>query len=695
MSPAQFGSWVRIAFWRRIVLLLLITVPTFFASGYMAYVLPHRGTTRIELAIVIFFTLLFGWISIGFWTTLVGFLMLVRRFHRFSIPAEPVTSAPKMGVPPRTAILMPICNEDTSRILAGLKTIYKSVELTGRMEQFSFFILSDTNDPDVWVEEELGWAHLCRSLNAFGRIFYRRRRVNIKRKSGNIADFCRRWGRDFKYMIVLDADSIMSGATMVRMVEIMEQHLSVGILQTVPKGQGRMSLIARVQQFSNNVYGPLFAAGLHFWQLGDAHYWGHNAIIRVEPFMKNCLLSRLSGKPPLGGDILSHDFVEAALMRRGGWAVWLAYDLEGSYEEMPPTLLDELKRDRRWCQGNLQHLRLLFTKGLCPVHRALFLNGVMSYMSALLWCIFLCLSTAEAIYEVLRKPVYFTKTKSLFPNWPVWHPEWSIALLFATALILFMPKLLSIMLILCHRGKARLFGGPLKLILSVVVESILATFLAPVRMLSHSRFVLLTLLGRQIGWSSQPRDDRGTTWREAIRYHGGSTLLAIVWGIVVFIVNRTFFWWLTPIIVALACSIPLSVLTSRASLGRALLKLGLLRIPEEATPPQELRWLQSNIKEQRGNGSTPLPGVRGFARAVIDPFVNNLHIVLLRKDRKISPRIAKRRQKLRDKALILGPHNLTPSQKIELLYDPACMAALHRAVWELPSRTLAAEWGLT
>ena len=250
--------------------------------------------------------------------------------------------------------------------------------------------------------------------------------------------------KSYTYMIVLDADSIMSGATIVRMVEIMEQHPDVGILQTAPKGIGRETLIARMQQFANNVYGPIFTVGLSFWQLGDAHFWGHNAILRVEPFMKHCALPSLPGKPPLGGDIMSHDFVEAALMRRGGWAVWLAFDLEGSYEEMPPTLLDELKRDRRWCQGNMQHLRLLFTKGLCPVHRALFLNGAFSYISALLWFFFLTLCTGAAMYQALHKPDYFPPERSLFPNWPVWHPEWSIGLLAFTAVILFLPKGLAI-----------------------------------------------------------------------------------------------------------------------------------------------------------------------------------------------------------------------------------------------------------
>ena len=190
-------------------------------------------------------------------------------------------------------------------------------------------------------------------------------------------------------MVVLDADSVMSGECLTRLVRLMEANPDAGIIQTAPRAAGRDTLFARVQQFASRVYGPLFTAGLHFWQLGESHYWGHNAIIRVEPFMRHCALGRLPGRGRFGGEILSHDFVEAALMRRAGWAVWLAYDLAGSYEEMPPNLLDELKRDRRWCQGNLINLRLFFAEGLHPAHRAVFLTGVMAYMSAPLWFLFL------------------------------------------------------------------------------------------------------------------------------------------------------------------------------------------------------------------------------------------------------------------------------------------------------------------
>jgi membrane glycosyltransferase len=517
--------------------------------------------------------------------------------------------------------------------------------------------------------------------------------VNLKRKSGNIADFCRRWGKNYRYMIVFDADSLMAGKTLVRMVQAMERHPKVGILQTAPLAVNRETLIARTQQFANHVYSSMFAAGLHFIQLGDSHFWGHNAIIRVEPFMQHCGLPELPGKPPRGGFIMSHDFVEAAFMRRGGWEVWLAYDLGGSYEEVPPTLLEELKRDRRWCQGNLQHIRVAFAKGLLSAHRALFLHGAMSYGSSLLWFLFIALSTAAAFNEAFRMPVYFPEGRTLFPDWPVWHPQWALTLLGTTAIILFMPKLFSIFLILLKKDQVRQYGGSLKLLASLVLEVLLSALFAPVRMLFHSKFVFITLLGRQVGWGPQQRSDLGTGWREAIRFHGFGTLLALLWAAALFFINRSFFWWNSPIFIPLILSIPLSVWSSRASVGRTFRMLGLLLIPEETEKPEELKSLEASLASKQSTfGSFPEAG--GFVRAIINPVVNAIHLALLRgKERKVTQAIASGRAGLLEKALSQGPTVLSPKEKRSILYDPVLLKELHRQVWETPDDKIVKLWG--
>jgi membrane glycosyltransferase len=692
--PSLDKPWESAARMRRLLLLALIIATSVIASGHMADILPHRGSTRLEFAIVVVFATLFAWISIGFWEAMAGLFTLARRVDRFSITLGVEENQPLEGTGARTAILIPVANEEPERVFAGVKATYQSLEETGQIRHFDFFILSDSSDPDRWVEEEMAWAETCRSLGGFNRIFYRRRRVNLKRKSGNIADFCRRWGKNYRYMIVFDADSVMAGKTLVRMVLAMERHPKVGILQTAPLAVNRETLIARTQQFANHLYSSMFAAGLHFIQLGDSHFWGHNAIIRIEPFMQHCGLPELPGKPPRGGFIMSHDFVEAAFIRRGGWEVWLAYDLGGSYEEVPPTLLEELKRDRRWCQGNLQHIRVAFAKGLLSAHRALFLHGAMSYGSSLLWFVFITLSTVAAIAEAFRTPVYFPQGRSLFPDWPVWHPQWALTLLGTTAIILFMPKLFSIFLILLKKGQVRQYGGILRLFASLGLEVFLSALFAPVRMLFHSKFVFITLLGRQVGWGPQQRSDLGTGWLEAVRFHGSGTLLAVIWAAALFFINRSFFWWNSPIFIPLLLSIPLSVWSSRASVGRAFRTLGLLVIPEELKQPQELQSIEESLaSEQRTFSSSPYAG--GFVKAIVNPVVNAVHLGLLRnKQRNLSQDVASSRAGLLEKALSLGPISLSPREKKTILYDPLLVQELHRRVWETSDDRIAKSWGI-
>ena len=268
-----------------------------------------------------------------------------------------------------------------------------SIEATGHLESFDFFILSDTRDLDLWVLEETAWTNLCRRLDGFGRIYYRRRKTNENRKAGNIGDFVRTWGGGYEAMLVLDADSLMDGADIVKMARVMEAYPRLGILQTPPKLIRGSSVFTRLQQFAMRLYGPLFIRGLNYWQLGGGSYWGHNALIRLKPFSEFCELPALPGREPFGGRILSHDFVEAALMVAEGWEVWLAWDIEGTYEEAPPTLVDHLIRDRRWCQGNLQHLWLIFARKLPFSVRMHLFMGIMAYLGSPLWFLFLLFGT--------------------------------------------------------------------------------------------------------------------------------------------------------------------------------------------------------------------------------------------------------------------------------------------------------------
>ena len=682
--------WVRAAGRRHLALAALVLVPSAVASSYMASVLPQQGRTALELAIALVFGALFGWVSIGFWTAIAGCWVRIRG-DRFDITCEAEGVGP-LAPEARTAILMPICEEPVERVFAGLRALHRSLERAGALQHFDFFVLSDSIEASTVVEEEVAWADWCREANGWGRIFYRRRKVRTAKKAGNVADFCRRWGRRYRYMVVFDADSVMSGEALARMVTLMERRPDVAVIQTVPRSFGRRSLFGRSQQFAGTLYTPIFAAGLHYWQLGDAPYWGHNAILRVAPFMEHCGLARLPGKPPLGGDILSHDFVEAALLARAGHTLWLAHDLRGSWEETPATLLEEMQRDRRWCQGNLQHLRLLFREGFFAAHRAVFLQGALSYVSALIWLLFLALSTAEAVMLARGRIDYFSDA-GLFPQWPVFRPDWVAGLVVVTLVLLFMPKILSVGFTLA-RGEARQYGGAAKLLASVVFESVLATLLAPIRMAFHSRFVLLNLMGREVPWISQRREDRETPWRDALRHHGRDALVAGAWGSAVLWIAPAYFWWLTPVLVALVLSVPLSVLSSRVRLGELARRRGLFLTPEETAPAQELRDLYVAAVQMNAARDWRPPLERdGFVRAAVDPYVNALHCTLQRGERRLSPSILREREALLQRALADGPETLGSKERRVLLSDPELAAELHQRIWELEDEEQAERWG--
>ncbi|NSX02559.1 glucans biosynthesis glucosyltransferase MdoH [Cupriavidus gilardii] len=671
-GPDAEGKWHPAGAHRRWVLLFLVIVQTMMATYFMSTVLPYKGNDTLEMITLGLFTVLFSWVSAGFWTAMMGFLVLAKGGDRHLISRSASGNAP-IAQEARTAVIMPICNEDVTRVFAGLRATYESLERTGELAHFDFFVLSDSGNPDLRTAETDAWMEACRAVNGFGRIFYRWRRHRVKRKTGNVADFCRRWGSKYRYMVVLDADSVMSGDCLATLVRLMEANPGAGIIQTAPLATGRETMYARVQQFATRVYGPLFTAGLHYWQLGESHYWGHNAIIRIKPFMEHCALAPLPGKGPLAGEILSHDFVEAALMRRAGWGVWIAYDLPGSFEELPPNLLDEVKRDRRWCQGNLMNFRLWMKQGFHTVHRAVFLTGVMAYLSAPLWFLFLLLSTAMLAKHALVPPEYFSQPYQFYPNWPEWHPEKALALFSATATLLFLPKLFGVVLLM---KQARRYGGALRLMLSMLIEVVISALLAPVRMLFHTQFVLAAYIGWGISWKSPPREDAETTWGEAVRRHGWHTLLGLGWGALVYWLDPGFVWWLLPIVGALAMSIPLSVWLSRVSLGRATRRAGLFVIPEEAEPPREIVDTQRHVAEA---GDTP-----GFVDAVVDPVTNAL-MCATATARVVQPAGTQRQHAvLVQQALTSGPDKLTPKQKLLLLNDPLALSRLHEAVWSSP-----------
>ena len=518
--------------------------------------------------------LLLAWVGAGLVTALMGAWVLWRGdTHALAPPGHgPI---PREA---RTAIIMPICNEEIATVFGGLRATCESLAATGVLPLFDIFILSDTSDPALRAAEVQAWQELRASLGDApeapgGRIFYRLRRHRAARKAGNVADFCRRWGANYRYMVVLDADSVMHGETLVTLVRMMEQHPRAGILQTLPQPLGHATIHARAQQFSARVSGRLFALGMSFWQLGESHYWGHNAILRMQPFMAHCRIAPLPGRGGLSGHILSHDFVEAALMRRSGYEVWLLPDLGGSWEQTPPNLLDELQRDRRWCQGNLQNARLIAEPGWRPAHRAMLATGALSYLVAPLWLALLCSGALVA---------------ALVPASPR-----AAALLWAlTLVLLLLPRLLGL-LAMFARGEQADHGGTWKLLAGTGVEALLSALQAPVRMLAHTVFVVSALTGLRLEWRSPPRNAQSVRWGEAAAQVGLLTLPALALALWLVPGARHGAWTWLPVVLPLALAVPMVVASGNARLGAATRRLGILAVVEELRTPRPL-WRARN-----------------------------------------------------------------------------------------------------
>ena len=655
----------------------------------------RTGMDNWKLLHLVLFAVLFSLVAFGAVQAVVGWFCRLGGgdTNRILNSLSPEDEARPVDAP--TAIVMPIFNEDTSRIMEGLRVIYRSLEATGQLEAFDFYVLSDTTNPNRWIEEESAWVALTRQLGARGRIFYRKRRVNLNKKAGNLADFCRRWGKRYRYMVVLDADSIMTGDSIVKLVRLMERNSGAGIIQTVPRLVNGETVFARLQQFASRLYGPVFAAGLNFWQQGEANYWGHNAIIRVAPFIEHCSLPDLPGVEPFGGRILSHDYVEAALMRRAGWSVWLAVDLEGSYEECPGNLIDFAKRDRRWLQGNLQHAWLVTARGLHAANRLHLALGILAYLASPLWLAFLIVSSVIA-WNYVSTGLSPLPVDSFARYLRIDFDTQALSLLFATLGLLFFPKVLALVDLARRPGGAAGFGGWPRVIASAVSETAIFTLLAPVLMLFHSKFIVLTLSGRGVAWVAQRRGaDGDPEWREAILTHAGHTVTGLGWGAFAVWVNPAFAAWLAPILLGLVTSIPNSLLTGQLAGGRFVQRLGLFVTPEESSPPPELTRLARNLEACRLH-ARPLPelaGDYGLMQAVLDPYVNAVHLALLReRDHAPDPATEGRFAPLRARLLHEGPGALAPKEKTALLLDADSMAALHRELWSQPADRLAAWW---
>ena len=657
ISPPRSGQPVtepRLIRTRRVLVIGSAVLMTIEATHEMYRVLAVNGPTVLAIVMLALFVALFAWIALSFTSALAGFFSLLTGGGRRLL-------APEISVPAaRTALLMPTYNESPQRVTAGLQAIWEALQA---------------------AEEEAAFLALRARTGGDDRIFYRHRLRNTARKSGNIADWVTRFGAAYPQFLILDADSVMSADALIRLVNAVEQHPGVGLIQTLPIVTGGTTLFARLQQFAGRVYGPLIAHGIAWWHGAEGNYWGHNALIRTRAFAESAGLPELPGRKPFGGLIMSHDFVEAALMRRAGWAIHMVPALRGSYEECPSSLTDLAVRDRRWCQGNLQHVAVLPSRGLHPISRLHLLTGIGSYITAPLWLLFLLCGILIAVQARFVPPNYFPAGRSLFPQWPVIDPVRAMWMFVGTMALLLIPKLLGAFAM--KRADRRGCGGTSRLLTSLVLESVLAGLMAPVVMLTQSLHVVSILAGRDSGWNAQRRDDGSVPFRvTAVRYRW-HTALGLVLAGTAWAVSSSLALWMAPVVLGLALAIPLAAVTARRSTGLAWRRLGLLRIPEEVQPPDVLARANCLTQEM---AAVP-DGVRGMLRLLDDPVLYAVHHRML-------PEVAPLRPQAVDVALAVARARLdlaqSPAEALAAMTPTEQMACLADA-WSLERLTMLAK----
>jgi membrane glycosyltransferase len=600
------GSGAAVLYARFILATITCGVTT-YGVYQMLQVVRFASMTLLQGLMIFFFAVSLGWIAFAAGSVLAG-----ASKRRDPNPASAPGSEP--GPEPRhslTALVMPIYNEDPLRTTTALQAMAEALANIDAHRDFEIVILSDSTNADAWIRETLSVDRLRKALLSTMPVWYRRRWRNIARKSGNLEDFVTRWGGRYDHMIVLDADSLIDAPTLQRLARAMQSDPDLGILQTAPQLIGAATLFGRLQQFAACVYGPVITRGLSAWSGDSGNYWGHNAIIRVAAFAQNCGLPTLSGRKPFGGFVLSHDFVEAALMRRGGWKVRMATDCGGSWEESPPSLIDVAVRDRRWAQGNLQHMKIIGSAGLSFTSRLHLGVGIMSYLSSPLWLVMLGIGFALAVQSHLIRPEYFNHDFQLFPSWPRFDVELMMTLFWFSMIVLSIPKMLGLIRALLSKRIRRGSGGVIGVAASFLLEVTLSALYAPVLMLIQSRHVFEVFMGRDSGWKPQRRDGGGTTWSDAWHYHKRHMILSCVMAVIVWFLSPPLLAWLSPALLGLFLAVPLSRASGSESLGRLLSRVALLRTPEEVDTPHLVARRQELVRQA---GTPPEDGLRHLAR---------------------------------------------------------------------------------
>jgi membrane glycosyltransferase len=589
MTPAGLQSTGVIARRRRMVIVLnLATYLSLLA--WIAAILASGGWSLLDALFFACFAFAMPWTVLGFWNAVIGHWMLRGASDGLARVAPFVKAAEGRSAPlqVKTAILLTLRNENPSRAFRRLSVMRQSIDATGHGEAFAYFILSDTSDPVIAIEEE-ALAETFAVEAGSRRAVYRRRTDNSGYKAGNIRDFGRHWGKNFELMLTLDADSLMTGETIVRMVRIMQAYPRLGILQSLIAGMPSKSAFARIFQFGMRQGMRSYTMGYAWWTADCGAYWGHNALIRTKPFFDHCHLPALSSNKLLGGPILSHDQIEATFMRRAGYEVRVWPEEVGSWEENPPTILDFIRRDMRWCQGNLQYIHLLLEKGLLPTSRFQLAWAILMFLGIPAWTLIIALLPLMT-HEIISSAQAF--------------PAASAMALYAVFMTMHLsPKLAGFVDILVDRDERERYGGALRFLLGAAIEIVFSFLLSAVTTLCTTAFMVGLLLQRTINWSGQARDAHRLEWGTALRNLWPQTLFGLALIGALGAISPTTLLFSLPLTIGYAIAIPFAVWTSQPALAEWMSKKGICALPEEHETIEE-------IERANGTAICPVAAVR-------------------------------------------------------------------------------------
>jgi membrane glycosyltransferase len=556
--------------------LVLLTVAGLVALA--AFALSPGGFGAVDIVLIVLFAVTLPWYVIGFWNATIG--LAIMRFAPDPVAAVLPAVAGVRGDEPitaSTAILLCVRNEPPERVVRHLAPLLAGLTASGQAPRFHVYVLSDTGEAVIADAEEACFTALARACEGRIAVTYRRRPANTGYKAGNIRDFCERWGQDHTLAVMLDADSVMTADAVLRLVRIMQADARLGILQSLVTGMPSTSAFARIFQFGMRLGMRSYTIGSAWWQGDCGPYWGHNALIRIAPFMAHCELPVLKATAILPGHVLSHDQVEAVLMRRAGYEVRVLPEEGASFEQNPPTLIEFIGRDLRWCQGNMQYWHFLMLPGLKPVSRYQLAFALLMFLGSPAWVGLLLIGTGALI--AAGSPAAFIRADA------------GLAVFVLVLAMWFSPKIATVIDVLMQPRLRRAFGGAPRFMAGVITETIFFVLLAPIMWFAHTVFLVRLLAGRSVGWRAQARDDHAVPVALAARQLWPHTLLGLGTVTALALTTPSAIPYALVIAGGPLVSIPLAVLTAAPALGRALVRIGLGRLPEETAPPPEFAAL--------------------------------------------------------------------------------------------------------